>query len=43
MSSKKKKKRWGVPAVAQQITNQTSTHEDVDSIPDLAGGLRILC
>ena len=31
---KKKKKR--VPVVAQQITNLTSIHEDVGSIPGLA-------
>ena len=26
----------GVPAVAQQVTNPTSTHEDAGSIPGLA-------
>ena len=27
---------WGVPAVAQQLTNPTSIHEDVGLIPSLA-------
>ena len=27
---------WGVPTVAQRLTNPTSIHDDVDSIPGLA-------
>ena len=30
-----------VPVVAQRLTNLTSIHEDVDSMPGLAHGLRI--
>ena len=29
-------KRWGVPAVAQQLKNLTSIHEDAGLIPDLS-------
>ena len=31
-----KKKKGGVPVVAQQLTNPTSIHEDVGSIPSTA-------
>ena len=27
---------WGVPVVAQRLTNPTNIHEDAGSIPDLA-------
>ena len=30
------KENWGILAVAQQLTNLTSIHEDAGSIPDLA-------
>ena len=33
----------GVPVVAQQVTNSTSIHADVGSIPGPAPGLRIQC
>ena len=36
---KKKKKKiqeWGISIVAQQVTNPTSIHEDLGSIPGLA-------
>ena len=32
----KKKKKFGVPIVAQWLTNPTSIHEDADSNPGLA-------
>ena len=31
-----KERFWGVPLVAQQVTNLTSIQEDVRSIPGLA-------
>ena len=31
-----KYKSWGVPVVAQWLTNPTSTHEDAGSSPGLA-------
>ena len=31
----KKKITWGVPILAQQLTNPISIHEDVGSIPEL--------
>ena len=36
-----KKKKSGVPTVAQQVKNPTSTHEDAGSIPSPLSGLRI--
>ena len=36
----KKKKKVGVPIVAQWITNLTSIHEDRGLIPGLAQGIR---
>ena len=42
--AKKKRKKEGVPVVAQWLTNQTSIHEDTGSILALLSGLRIqLC
>ena len=35
-SQKEKKKKFGVPIVAQWLTNPTSFHEDADSNPGLA-------
>ena len=35
------RKKFGVPIVAQQVTNLTSVQEDVGSIPGLAQWLRI--
>ena len=32
----KSNKIWGIPIVAQSVTNLTSIHEDVGSIPGLA-------
>ena len=37
---KKKKKKRGVPLVAQRLTNPTSIHEDVGSIPGLPQWLK---
>ena len=34
--AKKKKKKSGVPVMAQRLTNPTSIHEDVGLIPGLA-------
>ena len=36
--------RWyGVPSMAQQLTNPTSIHEDAGSVPGQIPGLRIRC
>ena len=37
-----KKSTLGVPFVAQQLTNPTSVHEDVGSIPGLTQGVKDL-
>ena len=37
------RKKWGVPVVAQWLTNLTSIHEDVGFIPGLLSGLKIWC
>ena len=35
--------KYGVPVVAQLLTNPISIHEDVVSIPGLAQWVRIMC
>ena len=37
-----RKLRVGVPVVAQQVKNPTSTHEDASSIPELTQGTKDL-
>ena len=40
---KENKRMLGVPIVAQGLTNPTSTHEDMGSIPGLAQCMKGLC